>query len=215
MNAARSLLAALLLLLAGPLAAAAQEGHEHHHHQPAAPPPEKPAVEAVDSLDIPDVPVVDQDGNAVRFYSDLVKDRVVAVNFVFTTCTTICPPMGATFAKLQKLLGDRSGREVHLISVSVDPATDTPERLKAWSGKFGAGPGWTLVTGERTEVVRLLKALGVYTPNINDHTPLVLLGDDARHRWTRAYGLAPPAKLAELIEAMAAPAAETKKGSTP
>jgi protein SCO1 len=217
MKAARSILT--VLLLAGPISAAAQDEHEHHRRQAAAPAPEKPAVEAVDGLDIPDVPVIDQDGKALRFYSDLVKDRIVAVNFVFTTCTTICPPMGANFARLQKLLGDRCGRDMHLISVSVDPATDTPERLKAWSRKFGAGPGWTLITGERAEIVRLLKALGVYTPNINDHSPLVLLGDDARHRWTRAYGLAPPVKLAELIGGLiggiAAPAADAKKEPTP
>lgn len=184
-----------LLLVAGPVAA------QHEHHHPAAPPEQ----ERVDGLQIPDVPLVDQDGRPVRFASDLVRDRVVAVNFVFTTCTTICPPMGATFGKLRQLLGERAGRDVHLISVSVDPRTDTPERLKAWAGKFGAGPGWTLVTGEPAEVVRLLKALGAYTPDIKDHSPLVLVGNAAKGEWTRAYGLAPPAKLAELLDAAAAP----------
>ena len=101
--------------------------------------------------------------------------------------------MGATFAKVQKLLGDR--KDVHLISVSVDPTTDTPERLKAWAGKLGGGPGWTLVTGDREAVTRLLKALGVYTARLGDHSPLVLAGNDAHGTWTRAYGLAPPAKL--------------------
>jgi protein SCO1 len=180
--------------------------HEHHQHQAAAPQPDKLEAQPVAGLDIPDVPVMDQDGNAVRFYSDLVKGKVVAVNFVFTTCTTICPPMGANFAKLQKVLGERVGQEVHLISVSVDPATDTPERMKAWGQKFGAGPGWTLVTGDRNEITRLLKALGVYTPDINDHSPLVLVGNDALGQWTRAYGLAAPAKVAELIDGVAVPA---------
>jgi protein SCO1/2 len=207
---------ALTLLLAGAgltAPAAAQEGHDHdQHHQHHAPPAQdtETKAEAVSHLNIPDVSVVDQDGKPVQFYSDLVKDRVVAVNFVFTTCTTICPPMGANFAKLQKILGDRTGREVHLISVSVDPTTDTPERMKAWGRKFGAGPGWTLVTGRKEEVTRLLKALGVYTPDINDHSPLVLVGNDARHQWTRAYGLAAPAKIAELIDGMAAPAKSSK-----
>jgi protein SCO1 len=207
---------ALALLLAGSgltAPAAAQEGHDHHqHHQHQAPPAQdtETRAEAVSHLNIPDVSVVDQDGKPVHFYSDLVKDRVVAVNFVFTTCTTICPPMGANFARLQKILGDRTGREVHLISVSVDPTTDTPERMKAWGRKFGAGPGWTLVTGSKEEVTRLLKALGVYTANINDHSPLVLVGNDARHQWTRAYGLAAPAKIAELIDGMAAPAKDSK-----
>ncbi len=199
---AAPILAALILLWAVPVKAQ----HEHHQHMADAPPADKPEVEALSHLDIPDVPVLDQDGTPRRFYTDLVKDKVVAVNFVFTTCTTICPPMGANFAKLQKLLGDRAGRDVHLISVSVDPSTDTPERMKAWGQKFGASPGWTLVTGDREEITRLLKSLGVYTANISDHSPLVLLGNDARHQWTRAYGLAAPAKLAELIGEMAAPA---------
>ncbi|HSF44206.1 MAG TPA: SCO family protein [Thermoanaerobaculia bacterium] len=187
---------------AGPLFAQ----HEHHQHQAAAAQPDKLEAQPVAGLDIPDVPVMDQDGNAVRFYSDLVKGKVVAVNFVFTTCTTICPPMGANFAKLQKVLGERAGKEVHLISVSVDPATDTPERMKAWGQKFGAGPGWTLVTGDRNDITRLLKALGVYTPDINDHSPLVFVGNDAQGQWTRAYGLAAPAKVVELIDGVAAPA---------
>ena len=208
----KRILAALLLALLPALPAAAQEGHEHHHAMmaaaaPNAAAPEKPAAESLDGLQIPDASLVDQDGRTVRFYTDLVKDRVVAVNFIFTTCTTICPPMGANFARLRKLLGDRAGREVHLISVSVDPATDTPERLKAWSQKFGAGPGWTLLTGDRDEVVRLLKALGAFTPDISDHSPLVLLGNDARHQWTRASGLAAPARLAELIDGMTPPPA--------
>jgi protein SCO1 len=197
-----------LLLTALPIrpAAAQQEGHEHHHPTPAPAAPPAITQERVDGLQIPDVPLVDQDGRPVRFSSDLIAGRVVAVNFVFTTCTTICPPMGANFAKLQKLLGERAGRDVHLISVSVDPSTDTPERMKAWGQKFGAGPGWTLVTGDREEITRLLKSLGVYTANISDHSPLVLIGNDARHQWTRAYGLAAPAKLAELVGGMAAPA---------
>jgi len=175
---------------------------------PAAAQATSSEAQPLDGLNVPDVSLIDQDGRPVHFYSDLVKDKVVAMNFIFTTCTTICPPMGATFAKLQKLL---AGRDVHLISVSVDPATDTPERLKAWAGKFGAGPGWTLVTGDRNEVTRLLKALGVYTAAIGDHSPLVLLGNDAAHRWTRAYGLAPPAKLAELIRQTASPVGAKKE----
>lgn len=202
----------LCAILALPCLAAAQEtppagAHQHHqHHDPAPPAPEPETSEPVD-LTIPDLSLVDQDGKPVRFYSDLVQGKVVMINFVFTSCTTICPPMGATFGKVQQLLGDRAGKDVHLISVSVDPVVDTPERMKAWGKKFGAAPGWTLVTGERATVVQLLKALGVYTPNINDHTPLVLAGNDPRGEWTRAYGLATPARLVELLDRLAAPAA--------
>jgi protein SCO1/2 len=203
-------LALLLCLAVTPHSVIAQEQHEHHHHpSPASPAnpatPDADKTEAAPGLKIPDVSLVDQDGRPVHFYSDLIQGRVVAVNFIFTSCTTICPPMGATFGQVQKLLGDRAGRDVRLVSVSVDPATDTPERMKAWGQRFGAGPGWTLVTGNRDEVTRLLKALGAYTPSISDHSPLVLIGNDARGDWTRAYGLAAPAKLVELIDA-AAPA---------
>jgi cytochrome oxidase Cu insertion factor (SCO1/SenC/PrrC family) len=100
---------------------------------------------------------------------------------------------------------------VRLISVSTDPGNDTPERLKAWAAKFGGGPGWTLVTGDREEIARLLKALGVYTASPAAHTPVVLVGDDARHHWTRAYGLAPPDKLADLIGRVAAPGEEARQ----
>jgi protein SCO1/2 len=207
-------LAAALMLPLSALAQTAQETpppaaeHEHHHHTPPAPPADagtgSDAAQATQKVDlkIPDLALVDQDGKPVRFYSDLVQGKVVMINFIFTSCTTICPPMGATFGKVQQLLGERAGRDVHLISVSVDPATDTPARMKAWGQKFGAAPGWTLVTGDRDTVIQLLKALGVYTPNINDHTPLVLAGNDPRGAWTRAYGLAAPARLVELIDSL-------------
>src|ERR1044071_2568052 len=83
---------------------------------------------------IPDVALVDQNGRSVRFYSDMVKGKTVVVNFIFTSCTTVCSPMGANFAALQQRLGDRS--DVALLSVSIDPTTDTPARLRSWSERF-------------------------------------------------------------------------------
>jgi protein SCO1 len=139
---------------------------------------------------IPDVKVLDQDGNALNFYTDLIKDKTVAINFIFTNCTTICPPLAATFARLQKEMGDKIGKDVHLISISVDPVTDTPERLKAWGAKFKAGPGWTFVTGEKQEMDKLLNALGAAVSNREDHTPALIIGNDSKGIWTRTYGLA-------------------------
>jgi protein SCO1/2 len=169
------------------------------------------AAYGASKMTIPDVELLDQDGRTVHFYTDLVRGKVVAVQFIFTTCTTICPPLGATFARVQKDLGERAGRDVHLISISVDPATDTPERLKAWGAKFHAAEGWTFVTGSKPEVDELLRALGAATASPADHSPTVLIGNDAAGQWTRAYGLARPAVLVKLI----GDAVEGRLDSTP
>jgi cytochrome oxidase Cu insertion factor (SCO1/SenC/PrrC family) len=176
-----------------------------HSDPPAPPAPQKEAAAsrneyaASGRMTIPDVEVLDQDGRKLRFYTDLVKGRTVAINFIFTTCTTICPPLGATFARVQKELGERAGRDVQIISVSVDPATDTPERLKAWGAKFKAGAGWTFVTGRKPQVDELLRALGAQAARPEDHSPAVLIGNDARGQWKRAYGLARPTQLVQMI----------------
>jgi cytochrome oxidase Cu insertion factor (SCO1/SenC/PrrC family) len=148
---------------------------------------------------IPEVEVLDQNGNALHFYSDLIKGKTVAINFIFTNCTTICPPLAATFARVQKEIGDKVGKEVHFISISVDPLTDTPERLKAWGAKFKAGPGWTFVTGDKQEIDKLLNALGASVSRREDHSPTVVVGNDVKGVWTRTYGLARPAQLVGLI----------------
>jgi protein SCO1/2 len=151
------------------------------------------------SMRIPDVTVYDQDGRKLNFYSDLVKGRTVAINFIFTTCTTICPPLTATFRKVQQEMGERVGRDVALISVSVDPTTDVPERLKSFSAKFNAQPGWSFVTGSKPDIDQLLASLGAYAGNKNDHTPMILVGNDKAQYWTRTYGLAKPAMLTKMI----------------
>ncbi len=163
------------------------------------------AVDPQASLaNLPDIELLDQDGRKIKFYTDLVKDKTVAINFIFTTCTTICPPLGATFARVQKDLGERTGRDVHFISVSVDPVTDTPERLKAWGAKFKAGAGWTFVTGEKAAIDNLLRALGASTASREDHTPTVIIGNDTRASWTRTYGLAKPSQIVKIIDEVSA-----------
>jgi len=153
----------------------------------------------IDNLIIPDTSVYDQNGRRLRFYSDLVKGKTVAINFIFTTCTTICPPLTATFRRVQRDLGERVGKDIELISVSVDPVVDIPERLKSWAQKFHAGAGWTFVTGSQAEIDGLLVALGAAVSDKNSHTPMVLIGNDRARFWTRAYGLASPDKLANII----------------
>lgn len=159
--------------------------------------PEESVTNTGGKLHIPDVEVLDQDGNARHFYTDLVKGKTVAINFIFTNCTTICPPLGATFARVQR---DLLGKDVQFISVSVDPLTDTPERLKAWGAKFKAGASWTFVTGSKPEIDQLLRALGASTARREDHTPSVIVGNDAKDVWTRTYGLAKTTQMVSLIE---------------
>src|SRR5690242_18346643 len=161
-----------------------------------------PNSNSFSSTKIPDAPVLDQNGKQLNFYSDLIKGKTVAINFIFTTCTTICPPLTATFRRVQQDAAAR-GLDVQLISVSVDPVTDTPERLRDFAAKFKAGPGWTFVTGDKALVDSVLAALGAAVSNKNDHTPMILIGNDTNDYWTRAYGLTSPTKIVELIDGAA------------
>jgi protein SCO1/2 len=149
---------------------------------------------------IPDVAVTTHEGKSVRFYSDLVKGKTVAVNFIYTNCSTICPASGALFASLQK----QNGRGVHFISVSIDPTVDTPKKLKAWSSQFRTGPSWTLVTGTQEAIDQLVKALGGPTGRPQDHMPLTIVGSDATHTWTKLYGFPGAEKLDELVTEVSA-----------
>jgi YVTN family beta-propeller protein len=179
--------------------------------KPVAQPEEATPVYASGrKMSIPDVAVLDQDGRELHFYRDLIKDKTVAINFIFTNCTTICPPLAATFARVQKEMGDKVGKDVHFISISVDPLTDTPERLKAWGAKFKAGAGWTFVTGNKEEMDKLLNALGAAVSKREDHTPAMIIGNDAKGVWTRTYGLAKTGQIVGLIlDVMAGKAEET------
>jgi len=165
----------------------------------AAPAPRPESGELAEAPQIADVPVLDQQGRRLNFYTDLVKGKTVAVNFIFTTCTTICPPLAATFRRVQQDLGERVGRDVHLISISVDPTTDTPERLNSFASKFKAGPGWTFVTGGKPEISALLKSLGAMAADKNDHTAMMLVGNDRAGSWTRTYGLASASSILKVI----------------
>lgn len=147
---------------------------------------------------IPDLEVFDQNGRRLKFRSDLIKDKTVAINFIFTTCTAICPPLTATFRRVQQeAIAQKI--PVQLISISVDPTTDTPERLHEFASKFKAEPGWTFVTGDKAAIDSILKALGTAVAVKTDHTPMVLIGNEKKDYWTRMYGLSSPTNLVKLI----------------
>ncbi|MDF1695928.1 MAG: SCO family protein [Saprospiraceae bacterium] len=147
-----------------------------------------------------DYDLTDHEGNNVRL-NEVIKDKVVVMNFMFTTCKTICPPMGANFVALKKKLGDRVNENMVMLSISIDPSTDTPERLNAWKNKFDDGDDqlWTLLTGKKTTVDQLLKDLDVFTPLIDEHAPIIIMGNASNDNWIRTNGLASPDILAEKV----------------
>lgn len=153
-------------------------------------------------LSPPDVTLVDQDGVRHRFVSDLIAGRIAVVSFVFTGCTTICSPVGANMGALDALLGGQIGSRVSLLSVTLDPFNDTPERLAKWRGQFDDKPGWRLLTGDPDEVDRVLYAMRQSKTDIAQHDAFLWVGDPRTKTWTRVSSLAAPETLAALIRRM-------------
>jgi protein SCO1/2 len=139
---------------------------------------------------IPDVELVTHDGRPVRFYSDLVRNRVVVVQFFFTDCQGICPVSTGRMLELQERLGARLGREVSFLSVTLDPAHDTPAVLAEHALTIGARPGWTFLTGALADITALRYRLGVYDldpaldADRNQHAGVLVLGNEPRQRWS-------------------------------
>ena len=151
-------------------------------------------------VQVPDVEVRDQHGRKLYLYSDLIKDRIVVVNFFFTTCTFVCPSQGRALAQLQERLGGRLGKEVFIVSISKDPRTDTVAKLKRWSKEFKVGPGWTLVTGEEAVMEKVLWQLVGERPGPSQHFPLLYVGNDRTGEWKSVGGLSAPERVIDIIE---------------
>jgi len=152
------------------------------------------------SVKIHDRVLVTQDGKSVHFADDVIADRIVVMDFIYTTCTTVCPVLSTILGQVQVGLGERLGNDVHMVSVSVDPGRDTPERLKAYSESHKAKPGWVWLTGEKTEVDDVLRGLGAYTPDFEDHPSMVLVGDAGSGTWIRFFGFPGPDKILAAVE---------------
>ncbi len=150
-----------------------------------------------------DVELLDQDGRKVRFYSDVLKGKTVVINAFFTTCTSVCPPMNRNMEKIQSALGERVGRDVFLVSISVDPATDTPAVLKDYSQKFHARPGWLFLTGKKENVDWALYKVGQYVESKDDHTTVIIVGNEATGLWKKAFGMAKADELLKIVQSVA------------
>jgi protein SCO1 len=147
-----------------------------------------------------DVVLVNQYGERMRLYSDLLKGKIVLINSFFTSCEGSCPVVIGNIARIQDWLGDRLGRDVHLISVSVDPVTDTPAKLKAYAEQLKAKPGWYLLTGEKQNVEWALYKLGHYVTASEDHRNIIIIGNEPTGLWKKAFGLAPLQDIIQLLD---------------
>lgn len=147
-----------------------------------------------------DVELINQDGEKVRFYSGVLKNKVVVINTFFTTCTSICPPMNRNFEKIQEALGERLGKDAFLVSISVDPETDTPTRLKEYGRRFHARPGWMFLTGKKENVDWALYKLGQYVETKDNHTSIFIIGNEPKGLWKKAMGLAKAEELIRIVE---------------
>jgi protein SCO1 len=151
----------------------------------------------------PNVELTTQDGKVVRFYDDLIKGKIVAVNLIYTTCQYACPLETARLAQVQRLIGDRMGRDVFFYSITIDPARDTPAVLNAYAEEYGAGPGWLFLTGKADDIELLSRKLGLYSepnPEAKDgHTATLLIGNEATGQWVRGSALDNPQFTAQII----------------
>ena len=147
-----------------------------------------------------DVELINQDGQKMRFYSDVLKDKVVVINTFFTTCTGVCPPINRTLERMQEALGDRLGKDAFLVSMSVDPETDTPSRLKEYSQRFHARPGWIFLTGKKENVDWALYKLGQYVETKDGHTTIIIIGNEPKGLWKKAFGMAKADELMKIVE---------------
>lgn len=203
MNALRlgTVLSILLLAAATTLPAAAQGGDAAPGRDDSVSPERARQIEAARNY-FTDVELINQYGEPMRLYSDLLQGKVVVINTIFTTCTGICPLMSKSYETLQERVGDRLGEDVHLISISVDPENDTPEKMKEWGEKFHARRGWYLVTGDPENVAFALQKLGQYVEDPESHQGIMLMGNDKTGLWKKAFGLANVKEILEVFDSV-------------
>jgi protein SCO1/2 len=141
----------------------------------------------------PNVPLRTHDGRDVRFYDDLVKGKKVLINFTYTNCTRTCPRTTENLRRVQEMLGDRIGRDIFIVSLSLDPERDTPETLRMYAAHNGARPGWTFATGTREDIDTVRRRLGLYdNPDYTQHMGILTFGNEPEGKWAATFALDKP-----------------------
>jgi protein SCO1/2 len=169
--------------------------------QPAsvpAPPAEASAAQKY----FTDVELVNQNGEKMRLYSDVLKDRVVVVNAFFATCQGSCLPMNRNLEKLQAAFKERMGKDLYIVSISVDPTLDTPQALKEYAKKLDIAPGRLFLTGKKENVDWALYKLGQYVAQREQHTNIFIIGNERTGLWKKAFGLSQPDELVKIVESV-------------
>lgn len=147
-----------------------------------------PLVRTLETYKVPEVTLVNQDGTKVKLQTLLESGEPVILDFIFGTCTTICPVLSAGYANLQaKLPAD--GPKIHLVSISIDPENDTPKVLRDYLKRYRAKPGWDFFTGQREDIDKVMRAFNAYIPNKMSHYPLTLIRDPKSGQWVRLFGM--------------------------
>ena len=204
-------MARLMLLLGTLLAASAAWGHGAEHAPAAgiqkealAPAPVRAAARSPRDY-FGESELVTQDGRKVRFYSDVLKDRVVVLNVMYTSCKDACPLITAALNQVREQLGDLFGSRVFFVSISSDPENDTPRTLKKFARAQHADlEGWTFLTGSKDDVSRVLGKLGQLSQSAEDHSTLLLVMDVDGKRMRKMLANVPPTLIAEHVKRIAA-----------
>lgn len=182
-------------------------GHEEQHHQDPGK-PEQTSARDVQEMRwgqdyFPNVTLVTHEGKTVRFFDDLIKNKVVSINFMYASCPDSCPLETARLVTVQRILGDRVGRDIFMYSITIDPKHDTPEVLKAYAEKFKVAPGWLFLTGKEEDITLLRRKLGLYQEAVEedtaDHSLSLVTGNQATGKWSKRSPFDNPYILAEQL----------------
>jgi protein SCO1 len=149
-----------------------------------------------------DVELLNQNGETMRFFTDLLQQKVVVINTFCSTCLTNSPTLSRNLEKIRLWLGDKLGQRVHIISITVDPTIDTPSRLKEYAKGFNAKRGWYFLTGKKENVDFILRKLGLYAEQKEEHSTIIFIGNVRTGLWKKTYGLANSDELVRVIDSV-------------